>query len=137
MRNTDPICRIPESSYSHPGHPELNRIRFEVQMRSILQHAWANMNHDTGYKSGVEIPRVYMRNMSRLAGMLELVDDEFSRIRRDDTDLRYAGSNGLYWSSSLTTDSPFYALLVNFYSVSVDRNSGLRCLGFSVRPVSE
>ena len=82
------ICRIPESSYSHPDYPELNKIRFEVQMRSILQHAWANMNHDTGYKSGVEIPAIYMRNMSRLAGMLELVDDEFSRIRRELTDYR-------------------------------------------------
>ena len=82
------ICRIPESSYSNPEHPELNKIRFEVQMRTVLQHAWANMNHDTGYKSGVEIPRVYKRDMSRLAGMLELIDDEFSRIRREITDYR-------------------------------------------------
>ena len=82
------ICSIPESAYSDPEHPEVNKIRFEVQMRTVLQHAWANMNHDTGYKSGVEIPRVYMRDMSRLAGMLELVDDEFSRIRRELTDYR-------------------------------------------------
>ena len=82
------ICRIPESLYSDPEHLELNKIRFEVQMRTVLQHAWANMNHDTGYKSGVEIPTIYMRDMSRLAGMLELVDDEFSRIRREITDYR-------------------------------------------------
>ena len=55
------ICHVPDIPYA-----------FEVQMRTILQHAWANMNHDIGYKTGVEVPKEYLRNMNRLAGMLEL-----------------------------------------------------------------
>ena len=65
------ICSLPDFPY-----------RFEVQMRTLLQHAWANMNHDTG------IPIRYRRSMSRLAGMLELVDEEFSKMRTELTDYR-------------------------------------------------
>lgn len=71
------ICRLPGYDF-----------RFELQLRTTLQHAWAAINHDTGYKSGIEIPAIYMRRMNRLAGLLEMADDEFSRIRAEITDYR-------------------------------------------------
>ena len=81
------ICRL-RSQESGDGSQELGDIRFELQMRTALQHVWSTIEHDTGYKGDVKIPREYKRQFSRLAGMLELVDDEFSRLRLVLTDYR-------------------------------------------------
>ncbi|MBX3210027.1 MAG: hypothetical protein KF764_33665 [Labilithrix sp.] len=69
------VCRIggdlPESA------------RFEIQVRTVLDHAWAEIEHDLGYKATEAVPGVVRRRLNRLAGLLELADQEFCAIRRD------------------------------------------------------
>lgn len=60
---------------------ELENIRFEVQIRSLLQHAWAEMQHDMGYKSAFGTPKNVVREFSRVAGLLEIADKMFCEIR--------------------------------------------------------
>jgi putative GTP pyrophosphokinase len=66
-----------------PEYQKYGGIKFEVQIRSILQHAWAEIEHDLGYKSEAAVPRAVRRRFSRLAGILELADDEFVGIRQE------------------------------------------------------
>ncbi|MGM0418108.1 MAG: GTP pyrophosphokinase [Thermodesulfobacteriota bacterium] len=61
----------------------LKDLKAEIQIRSILQHAWAEIEHDLGYKSKYSIPFDMRRRFSRLSGLLELADEEFNNLRND------------------------------------------------------
>lgn len=62
-------------------YKDFEGIKFEIQIRSILQHTWAEIEHDIGYKSKAEVPKEIRRQFSRLAGLLEIADNEFVNIR--------------------------------------------------------
>lgn len=58
-------------------------LKVELQTRSILQHAWAEIEHDLGYKSEIEVPQHIRRRFALVAGLLELADREFGGIREE------------------------------------------------------
>ena len=72
------ICSLP---FGDKWPDEICGKKFEVQIRTILQHAWSAIHHDIGYKSDFGVPRDIRRQFARLAGLLELADDEFVRAR--------------------------------------------------------
>lgn len=55
--------------------------RAEIQVRSVLEHAWAEIEHDLGYKAPGAVPQPVRQRLSRLAGLLEIADREFVAIR--------------------------------------------------------
>lgn len=66
----------------HRGGAKLPRPA-SVQIRTVLQHAWAEFEHDIRYKG--TIPEEHVPDLDRrftlAAGLLELADREFSEIR--------------------------------------------------------
>ena len=74
------ICSFPAGEGMDP---EIVGIPFEIQIRTVLQHAWAEIEHDLGYKSDFDIPRAIRRNFSRVAGLLEIADIQFTKMRED------------------------------------------------------
>lgn len=55
-------------------------LKIEIQIRSLLQHAWAEIEHDLEYKQPVTGAET-RRDFSRLAGLLEFADLEFEKLR--------------------------------------------------------
>lgn len=55
----------------------------QVQVRTVLQHAWAEFEHDIRYKGTVpaEHASEFDRRFTLAAGLLELADQEFTAIR--------------------------------------------------------
>jgi len=73
-----------DSSRSTPATYEpLRGRRAQVQVRTVLQHAWAEFEHAIRYKG--TIPEEHAPDLDRrftlAAGLLELADQEFSMIR--------------------------------------------------------
>ncbi|MCH8041030.1 MAG: hypothetical protein IH977_11905 [Nitrospinae bacterium] len=60
---------------------QYNDLCFEVQIRSVLQHAWAAISHKLDYKSAKQAPKEVRRQLFRLSALLELGDQEFASIR--------------------------------------------------------
>ncbi len=61
---------------------QFEQFPFEIQIRTILQHAWAEIEHDLGYKYPEAVPQPVRRRFSRLAGLLEIADAEFVELRK-------------------------------------------------------
>lgn len=65
-----------------PEWATFSNIKAEIQVRTVLQHAWATINHRLVYKAAKEIPKNLRRQLFRLSALLELADEEFSNLRK-------------------------------------------------------
>lgn len=54
--------------------------KFEVQVKTVLQHAWAEFEHDIRYKTAGKVPPAINRAFTLASGLIELADNEFIKI---------------------------------------------------------
>ena len=64
----------------------------EIQVRTVLQHAWAAISHKLQYKSAEAVPKELQRQLSRVSALLELADKEFANLAEANEEVvdRYA-----------------------------------------------
>lgn len=82
------IVRLRAPRASLPEYERFAGLVAEVQVRTILQHAWAEIEHDIQYKSLETIPVQIGRRFMALAGLLEIADREFQAIQDEDEHVR-------------------------------------------------
>lgn len=77
------LVRLPEQEQSNPDFTDISDMVLEVQVRTILQHAWASLQHDLAYKTARAPAPPLKRRLTALAGVLELADREFVAVRAE------------------------------------------------------
>jgi ppGpp synthetase/RelA/SpoT-type nucleotidyltranferase len=75
------IARTKGSWATSPAYFALGNRWFEIQVRSVLEHAWAEIEHEVVYKSGIKYPAHIKRRFARIAGAIEMIEDEFVALR--------------------------------------------------------
>ena len=63
-----------------PEYAAFSGLYGEIQVRTVLQHAWAAIDHKLRYKSQQEIPANLRRQLYRISALLETADEEFESL---------------------------------------------------------
>jgi putative GTP pyrophosphokinase len=82
------VVRFFDNRTALPEYGQFDGLKLEIQLRTILQHAWAEIEHDIQYHSVETIPSAIRQRFTSLAGLLEIADREFQAIQKADAELR-------------------------------------------------
>jgi len=74
-----------------PADERFAGLSAEIQVRTVMQHAWAAVDHRIRYKAG-DLPRDLSRRLFRLSALLELADEQFAglQLASDERSVQYA-----------------------------------------------
>ncbi len=82
-RSVHYVCSLGPQRGGLQEYRDLSELKFEVQIRTVLQHAWAELAHDRSFKFGASLPTAIERKLNLYAGMLEIIDQGFDSISNE------------------------------------------------------
>lgn len=74
------VCTLGPLRAGLPEYEALADLKFEIQVRTVLQHAWAELAHDNSFKLGANLPDELQRKLNLHSASLEIVDIAFQEI---------------------------------------------------------
>lgn len=93
-------------------YDDLKEFRCEIQVRTVLQDAWAIVSHHLVYKREGDIPNHLKRKLFQLSGLFGTADDQFDSIHAERE--KYVEKV----EKSSTTEDGFLALEINVDTVA-------------------
>ncbi len=81
-RSVHYVCDLGEKRAHVDEYRSLSGLRFEFQVRTVLQHAWAELAHDRNYKFSGTLPKQLERQLYLYAGLLEIADRGFDETAK-------------------------------------------------------
>lgn len=75
------IVKTNKDWQSAPNYRNLDNYKAEIQVRTILMHAWAEIEHKLNYKNDAQVPDKFQRKLFRLSAKFEEADEQFEELR--------------------------------------------------------
>lgn len=88
------VCRLPVA-FAGPRYDDLKEQTFEIQLRTILMDAWANVSHYLDYKSESSIPDHLRRDFYALSGLFYVADKHFEMFFSESLESQAAAAEAL------------------------------------------
>ncbi len=59
---------------------EIRNLKAEIQVRTFMEHNWADIGHDRLYKTNIKVPEKWNREAARLAAIMENAENDFTAM---------------------------------------------------------
>jgi putative GTP pyrophosphokinase len=99
------ICTL-KTEHQGPRYRNLHGFKFEVQSRTILMDAWANVSHYLAYKGKNSIPADKQRAFYALAGLFYVADKQFEQLLLGEGETASSSLSAVLTPDRLETDQP-------------------------------
>ncbi|MFL1804330.1 GTP pyrophosphokinase [Plesiomonas shigelloides] len=119
------VVKLKEEWLQAPNFRGLNGLKVEIQVRTILMHAWAAISHKLLYKNNDDVPKEFKRKLNRLSALIELADEQFDDIKN----MKVEYQNNVIVDANLSLNSDSFLALMHKYfpdrSISESDISGI------------